>query len=118
MKKDLMKQDYWIADATGCIKIVTWEDNTGLLCVDKCYKLCGLLVRTYKGKKYLSVPKDGFRVSDIDDIGVVEGTIPERKLTAVSVAGVKYFETFQGCYSCSGKVSEASSNVRRCYAAS
>ncbi|CAI8035503.1 hypothetical protein GBAR_LOCUS19916 [Geodia barretti] len=46
-------------------------------------------------------------MSDIDDIGVVEGTIPEeqvaeRKLTAVSVAGVKYFETFQGCYSCSG----------------
>ena len=36
-------------------------------------------------------------MSDIDDIGVVEGTIPEeqvaeRKLTAVSIAGVKYFE--------------------------
>ena len=123
VKKGLTKQDYWIADTTGCVKIVTWEDNTGLLAVDKCYKLCGLIVRTYKGKKYLSVPRDGFQVSDIDDIGVVENNIPEEEkvtetqITGVCVAGVKYLEKFDGCYSCPGKVmpeSEASCKVGKC----
>lgn len=26
----LMKQDYWISDATWCCKVVTWEENVGL----------------------------------------------------------------------------------------
>ena len=75
--------------------MVTWEDNTGLLTVDRCYKLCGLIVCTYHGKKYLSIPRDGFQVSEINDIGVVEDKIPEEekvtatKLSDVWVAGVK-----------------------------
>ena len=61
VKKDLMKQEYWIADATGCMKIVTWEDNTGLLTVDQCYKLCGLIVRTYRGKSTSPSQEMGFK---------------------------------------------------------
>lgn len=121
VKKGLTKQDYWIADATGCCKIVTWEDNVGLLSVGDCFKLSGLMVRTYNGKKYLSVPKQGFQVSQIDDIGVVEGipaeTETEKKLKSVSIAGVKHFERFDGCYSCSGKVvpqSETSCSIGKC----
>ena len=38
-------------------------DNTGLLNVDRCYKLCGLLLHTYK-RKY------GFRLSNIDAMNV------------------------------------------------
>ena len=37
VKKGLMKQDYIIADRTGSCKIVTWEDNVGLLQVGNCY---------------------------------------------------------------------------------
>ena len=33
VKRGLTKQDYWIADATGCCKIVKWEENIGLLSV-------------------------------------------------------------------------------------
>ena len=109
VKKGLMKQNYWIADATASLNIVTWEGNTGLLTVDRYYKLCGLIIRTYQSKKYLSVPRDGFQVSEIDDIGVVENKISEKeKLTATKlsdawVAGVKYFKKIDGCYSCPEK---------------
>ena len=58
IKKGLGKQDYWIADATACCKIVTWEENVGVLAVGDCYKLSGLVVRTFNGKKYLSVPTE------------------------------------------------------------
>ena len=115
VKKGLIKQDYWIADASACCKIVTWEDNVGLLVVGESYKLSGLVVRTFNGKKYLSVQTEGFVATKIDDIGVVaevpEEQATEKKFTGVSIVGVKSFETFDGCYSCSGKVvprSEAS----------
>ena len=56
----------------------------------------------------MSIPREGVKVCDIDDIGVVED-IPEEpvtdvKFTAVSIRGVKNLEIFEGCYSCSGKV--------------
>lgn len=38
----LMKQDYWISDATWCCKVVTWEENVGLLSVGEWFKLSGL----------------------------------------------------------------------------
>ena len=70
--------------------------------------MSGLLIRTYNGNKYLSVPRDGFEVSNIDDIGVVEDipteTKSEQKFTRVSIMGVRSLEKFDGCYSCSGKV--------------
>lgn len=37
----LMKQDYWISDATWCCRIVTWEENIGLLSVGEWFKLSG-----------------------------------------------------------------------------
>ena len=44
VKTVLIKQDYWIADATGCCKVVTWEDNVGILSVGESYKLSGVVV--------------------------------------------------------------------------
>ena len=39
VKKGQMKQDYIIADRTGSCKIVTWEDNVGLLQVGNCFEI-------------------------------------------------------------------------------
>ena len=61
----LIRQDYWIADATAGCKIVTWGENVGLLNVDDSFKLSGLKIQTYNQKKYLSVPKTEFQVSCI-----------------------------------------------------
>ena len=96
VKKGLLKQEYIIADATGSCKIVAWNANTGVLQSGSCYMLSGLMVRVYNGKKYLSVPKDNFQISSIEDIGVVEDAVEEkeRKLTEVTILGVKYFDTY------------------------
>ena len=57
VKKGLIKHDYIIADRTGSCKIVTWEDNVGLLQVGNCYEFSGLMIRAFKGAKYHSIPK-------------------------------------------------------------
>ena len=108
VKKGLVKQDYLIAGASACYKIVTWEENVGLLVVGESYKLSALVVRTFNGKKYLSVLTEGFLATKINDIGVVEEVAEEqatvKKITGVFIVGVQSFETFDGCYSCSGKL--------------
>ena len=104
VKKGLVKQEYWIVDCSGSCKIVVWQDNVGVFVVGKSYKLCGLIVRTFKDKKYLSVPSEGFTAMVIDAVESVEEEATERKYTQVYVEGVKSIERFSSCYSCSGKV--------------
>ena len=60
-----------IADATSTSTIVVWEDNVGILSEGCSYKLSGLIVRTFCNEKYLSVPRDNFKITEIDDIGEV-----------------------------------------------
>ena len=50
VKKALLKQDCVVADATGSCRAILWEDNVGML-EDCSYKLGGVIVHTYKGKK-------------------------------------------------------------------
>ena len=111
----LVKQEYAIADVTASCKIVTWKDNIGVLQPGNSYKLSGLMVRMYNGKKYLSVPKDGFQISSIEDIGVVEDVevevAKERKLTNVGIVGIKVFEIYSGCYACMGIFWDAVADV-------
>lgn len=117
-KKGLTKQEYIIGDSTGCCKITTWEDNIGLLVKDCSYKLSNLLVRTFNEKKYLSIPKDGFEIIPIDDIGMVEDDtaeiVEEKILKSVSIVGVKSLETYDACYSCSGRVTAKDGDLGCC----
>ena len=54
-EKDLTKQDFVFADATGVCWGVVWEDRVGLLEVEKSYELKNVMVRAYQGVKYLSL---------------------------------------------------------------
>ena len=66
------------------------------------YELSGMVVRNYMGKKYLSIPKDDFDVN----IGEVDEEIveEEKEMKGAVVVGVKYFESYDACYSCKRKV--------------
>ena len=76
-----------VADATGAIKVTLWEGSIGLLKEDISYELKNFTVRMYKHEKYLSIPKEGFEMKQIDDIGaVVEDDLPDDSTT---VSGVK-----------------------------
>ena len=115
VNKGLVKQDCVIADATGSCTVILWEDNVDLLVKGMSYELSGMVVRNYMGKKYLSIPKDDFDVNLIDDIGEVDEEIveEEKEMKGAVVVGVKYFESYDACYSCKGKV-VATGSVGEC----
>ena len=73
------------------------------------------MVRTFNGKIFL---KNGFEIARIDDIGVVEedveDIVQEKVLKSVSVVRVRHFETYDGCYSCLGKVSMQTESLAHC----
>ena len=70
---ELKKQECRIADATASSKIVLWENDIDTPQDNTSYLMEGLKVRTYKGEKYLSVTRDGFsftKMEDLEDIAV------------------------------------------------
>ena len=115
VKKGLVKQDCYVGDATGTAKLTLWENNVGLIVEDQCYTLSGIKVRSFKGEKYLSIPKDGFSYVPIDDIGVVQEKIDDiHILHNVEIRAVKYFDAYKGCLTCSGKVSPTTDTIGKC----
>ena len=116
--KQLTKQEYTIADVTGTSTIVAWEDNCGILQEGQSYKLEGLNVRTFQNNKYLSIPREGFKIIEIDDIKEVASTPTtvenEHKLIHTIIVGVKHLDMYNACYSCRGKVVATSNGVRDC----
>ena len=75
--KGKQKQEVIIADATASAKLTLWEDVNTLELYHS-YHFSRVLIRSFKGIRYLSLPTDGATIAEIDDIGdVLEG-----KLTA------------------------------------
>lgn len=72
-KDGLTKQDCVISDATGAATTTVWEKNVGAL-EGSSYKLSGMMVHMFSGRKYLSIamPKENCEIATIDDIGVVK----------------------------------------------
>ena len=118
VKNGLIKQDCIIGDTTGTSKVVLWGDNVGVLAEELCYRLSGVAIRSFKGNKYLSVPKDNFDIEEIDDIGAIDKALPDdihtHTLQNVVVHGVKFFESYNGCYSCKAKVTPISDQLGKC----
>ena len=101
----MLKQDCVIADSTGTAQLTLWEKNVGTLSTDQSYQLSGLLIRSFKGLKYLSIPKENFSVKDIGAVSQAE-TDGEKKnvLTNVVIRAVRFFENYRTCYACKAKV--------------
>ena len=75
------------------------------------------MVRSFKGNKYLSIPKYDFTVEPIDDIGTVNTSTETdeiRILEDVEVRGVKCFDSYKGCYTCKGKVTPTTEKIGKC----
>ena len=118
MNNGLIKQECVISDSTGNAKITAWEDNVDLFVEQNSYSITGVTVRSFKGQKFLSIPKDGFKSESIEDIGAVAQSNPEletkRTLMNVQVCGVKFFDSYNGCYSCKSKVHATSDKLGKC----
>ena len=74
-----------VADATGAIKVTLWEGSIDLLKEDISYELKNFTVRMYKHENPY-IPKEGFEIMQIDDIGaVVEDDLPDDSTTVSNV---------------------------------
>ena len=113
----LSKQDYIVGDSTGTAALTLWEDNIGQIDVGMSYRLSGVIVRSFNGKNYLSVPKDNCEISIIDDIEnvkeIMEKEVPQNLKDAV-VVGIMSLEIYNNCVACKGKVKVLSSNIGQC----
>ena len=47
------KQDLVVADSTGNIRLTIWEEVMGLVVEGKCCRFAGMMVREFKGRKFL-----------------------------------------------------------------
>ena len=74
--KELDKQDVWIADSTGSLKIVAWENAVGQLEVGIFYCFTAVMVKLYH-EQFLSL-RHNSHLPQIDDIHV--GVVSEDPL--------------------------------------
>ena len=108
------KQDVLVGDSTGTVRVTVWESEIGKLEENGSYRLTGMVVREFKGKKFLSTSKEKSSIESIGDIGVVEEEEDESEcsnvydsrpteLSDVRVGGV-LLDSYSGCMKCSAKV--------------
>ena len=109
------KQDLVIGDSSGSTRLTVWEEVIGKVAEGKSYRFTGMMVREFKGKKFLSTSKSDSKVEEIADIGEVEvdeeeeveeggsGGL-EKLVNGVRVVGVDRLTLYNGCLKCSSKV--------------
>ena len=125
----LMKHDIIIANATGCTRLVLWEEDINKLKEGVSYMIDGATIRNFKSLNYLTI-SGNCTVSTIEDIGEVEE--PEiadinsaeglllltQKDTLATIKGerisVSKLDCYRTCISCSSKVSTEQSPVLQC----
>ncbi len=62
------KQDCRVGDASGSCRVVLWATEVGALKENECYKLVGVGVSSFDGRKYLSVGRE-CKIEKIGEIG-------------------------------------------------
>lgn len=113
------QQDMVVADSSGNIRLTIWEEIIGKVKKEQSYRFSKMMVRVFKGKKFLSTSKTGSEVEEIDDIGEVEvydekeeeeeereKSGPGGLIKGVKIVGVERFLQYNGCLKCSGRVEE------------
>lgn len=108
------KQDLVIADSSGSARLTVWEEVIGKVVKGKSYRFIGMMVREFKGRKFLSTSKTDSKVEEIGDIGEVEVDEEEveeggsralaKLVNGVRVVGVDRLTLYKGCLKCSSKV--------------
>ena len=66
------KQDITIGDSSGTLKFTVWQEEIDTMEEDVSYRISGVVVREFKGKKFLSTSKQDSFIEEIEGIGDVE----------------------------------------------
>ena len=117
--KVYQKQDCIVGDASGCGRVVLWEEDIGRLIVGTSYTLSCVTVRCYDGVNFFSISKQSgiASVDDIGDIAKVETGDVDRPVVCrvvegelVAVRCIKYV----GCSKCKVKIENVDDVVGEC----
>ena len=111
------KQDFVIGDGTGTARFTVWESEIGKVEVGESYSLNDIMVREFRGRKFLSTSKDKSGIEPISDIGEVAEEDPEKacstsdvagsltcRVRDVRVVGVKQLDKYRECLQCKTKL--------------
>ena len=101
------KQDIVVADSVASARLTLWQADIGKISEGSCYRLNNLVVCTYQQRNYLSMPKEGATIVEIDNIGeVVEDSTGGSYETVedAEVIGVQHLEAYPTCIACKHKV--------------
>ena len=117
-EKDLTKQDFVFADATGVCRGVIWEDRVGLLEVEKSYELKNVTVRAYQGVKYLSLSEKA-EVKEVCDVGDVSDEVIDSESVGVvvvkgEIVSVCRLDEYMSCRVCNAKLVELNKVFGQC----
>ena len=58
-----------------CVKCTLWESDIGILEKGKSYNFQNVMVRSYEGTKYISIPKEDASVQVADTGDVIRDTV-------------------------------------------
>lgn len=115
------KQDVIVGDLTAVAKLTLWEKAVNSLDEDVSYKIENAVVREFKSRKYLSMPKDGAKVTIIDDIGEVDNCLSSDdedfttgQLLKAQIVGVPHLDRYKSCYMCKARVEPMEPPLGRC----
>ena len=109
------KQDVTVGDSSGTARLTVWESEVGKVAEGDSYRLSGVVVREFRGKKFISTSKENSTIEKIEDIGDVEeeessdeGSTSDKgcgvQLNDVCVVGVVHLDSYNGCIKCNAKV--------------
>ena len=112
-------QEIIISDGTATSKVTLWENYVGRLEIGKSYYLRHFNVQEYHSKKFLSTPKEGAIIEEIDDLPCsVEAesvTVDDDKNIAnPCIVGVSKLDRYKLCLRCKARVEPGCSNLGRC----
>jgi ribosomal protein L37AE/L43A len=116
--KEWNKQDVTIADSSGSLKLVAWEDAVGKLNKGQSYSFTAATVKLYADETFLSLgPRSQF--VETADIGVVDNSPlsssgQDSRTIIISVIGVKEIRCYPCCPSCKGRVEVEENGIATC----
>lgn len=117
--KKLLKQDCFVADASGTTRVVLWQGDVGMLHPNASYKIEGLTVRTFQNVNHLSMGEQT-TVQEIDDIGEVDDTLSDGECSKApnnisgEIIAVLSAEEYSSCISCKTKVRPLNEVIGEC----
>lgn len=104
--KLLNKQEAYLTDNSGTIRLVLWENDIARIQSESSYKLTNVMVRKYDNKKYLTLNKQSLITTTQEEFNPQDDAAVQNQILTVQspATGVKPLNRFLSCSKCHTKV--------------